>query len=289
MPRAVTPPAADIADQVAAALAEDIGSGDLTASLIPQATQITATLICRQAAILCGSDWLCETFRQCDNSIDITAHFEDGDCILPQATLFTLHGPARAILSGERTALNFIQTLSATATTTANYVAALKGYPTTLLDTRKTIPGLRLAQKYAVACGGGSNHRIGLFDALLIKENHILAAGSITAAINAARKRYQQRFLLEVEVETLTQLDEAIAAHVDRVLLDNMDIATIGAAVARSAGRVKLEASGGVTLKSITALAATGVDYISVGSLTKGIDPIDLSLRVVNFKSVNEG
>lgn len=261
--------------EVAAALAEDIGSGDLTAELIPEARQARAQIICREAAVLCGRPWLDEVFRQLDPAIDIRWQLDDGDAVAAGNPVCTLSGNARALLTGERTALNFLQFLSGTATLTRQYVEAVRGSGATILDTRKTVPGLRLAQKYAVRCGGGSNHRLGLHDAILIKENHILAAGSITSAVTAARRHGVP---IEVEVESLDQLDEAITAGTERVLLDNFDPQTMKKAVTHAAGRVQLEASGGVEIADVAAIAATGVDFISVGGLTKHVRAIDFSM-----------
>lgn len=261
--------------EVAAALAEDIGSGDLTAELIPAARQARAQIICREAAVLCGRPWLDEVFRQLDPAIDIRWQQDDGDVLTAGSPACTLSGSARALLTGERTALNFLQFLSGTATRTRQYVEAVRGSGATILDTRKTVPGLRLAQKYAVRCGGGSNHRLGLHDAILIKENHILAAGGIASAVTAARRHDVP---IEVEVESLAQLDEAIAAGAERILLDNFDTDLMQQAVARAGGRVQLEASGGVEIADVTAIAATGVDFISVGGLTKHVRAIDFSM-----------
>lgn len=266
-----------IQQQVQRALAEDIGSGDVTASLIPERQTVTAQVIAREAAILCGVDWFNETFTQLNNTIQIDWQANDGQQIKNDQVLCILKGPARPILSGERTALNFLQTLSGTATITQQYVAAIKGTSCQILDTRKTIPNLRLAQKYAVKCGGGMNHRIGLYDAVLIKENHISAAGSITLAVKQAQKDYPGLFL-EVEVETLEELGEAIKAGAKRVLLDNMDLATLKKAVAMNKGQLELEASGGINLETIRAVADTGVDFISTGSLTKHLHATDLSM-----------
>ncbi len=268
-----------VAAQVAAALAEDIGTGDLTAALIPAEAQAEATVICREAGVLCGRPWFDEVFRQLDPAIAIDWRAEEGAAITPEQLLCTLRGPARAILSGERAALNFLQTLSGTAAATARYVAAVAGTGVAILDTRKTLPGLRLAQKYAVAQGGGRNHRIGLYDMVLIKENHILAAGSIGAAVETARASVADDIKVEVEVEDLDEARQALEAGADILLLDNMDNATLRAAVELNAGRARLEASGGVSLESVRAIAETGVDYISVGALTKDLQALDLSMR----------
>ncbi len=273
-----TVPQAIIAAMVEAALAEDVGGGDLTAALIPANANAEATIITREACCLCGTAWVDQVFERLDPGVNVEWRHRDGAQLAAGDTICTLRGPARALLTGERTALNFLQMLSGTATATAQYVAALAGSKTQLLDTRKTIPGHRLAQKYAVRCGGGTNHRIGLFDAFLIKENHIAAAGSISAAIDAARANAPGK-LVEVEVETLAQLDEALAEQAEMIMLDNFDEATTRQAVARAAGRAKLEVSGNVDLARIASLGALGVDYISVGALTKHVRAVDLSMR----------
>ena len=264
--------------QVSAVLAEDIGSGDVTAALIPADRRAKAKVVCREAAILCGRPWFEAVFRHLDNTISIEWAANEGDELHADQTVCRLHGAARTILSGERTALNFLQTLSGTASCTRRYADALTGTGTRVLDTRKTLPGLRLAQKYAVACGGGANHRIGLFDMILIKENHIQSAGSIGAALSQARK-LQPELPLEVEVENLSQLEEALAGGAERILLDNMSIATLQEAVHLNDGRAKLEASGNVTIENIREIAQTGVDYIYVGGLTKHLQAIDFSMR----------
>jgi len=272
---------ADLADQVRRALAEDLCSGDLTAALVPATQAAVAAIITRQDAVLCGQAWVSEVFRQLDPAIGIAWQVAEGMRVAAGTRLCELRGPARPLLSGERTALNFLQTLSATATATRAYVDAVAGTRARILDTRKTIPGLRLAQKYAVRTGGAHNHRIGLFDAILVKENHIMAAGSIAAAVAAAR-RQSPGVLLEVEVETLAQAAEALAAGADRLLLDNFSLAQMADAVrlrdARSPG-TGLEASGGITLAGIRAIADTGVDFISIGDVTKNIRAVDLSMR----------
>ncbi len=273
-----TPSAPEITEQVRLALAEDLGSGDLTAGLIPADAYAEASVISREDAVLCGCAWFDETFRQLDARVLVRWEAADGARIRTGQRLCTLTGPARALLSGERTALNFLQTLSGTATQAARYAERLAGTATRVLDTRKTIPGLRRAQKHAVVCGGGRNHRMGLYDAILLKENHIMAAGSISAAIVQARAQHPG-VLLEVEVETLAELDEALAAAPDVIMLDNFDRAALREAVLRTAGRVKLEASGNVTLETLRAIAETGVDYISVGALTKDVRALDLSMR----------
>ena len=269
----------DIKECVQRALAEDLGSGDRTAALMPQAAQVQARVISRERAIVCGRAWFDEVFAQLDARVTLSWEIQDGDSVQAGQTLCTLRGPARAVLSGERTALNFLQTLSGTATTTRAYVDAVRGTAAVILDTRKTLPGLRRAQKYAVTCGGGQNHRMGLYDAILIKENHIRASGSISAALAAARAAGGEHVPLEIEVENLEQLHAALAAGAQRLLLDNFDLAGLRSAVAVTAGRARLEASGGVTLANLRAIAETGVDYISVGSLTKNVQAIDLSLR----------
>lgn len=272
-----------VAHTVNRALAEDVGTGDLTAQLIPESQVSRATVITRENAVLCGRDWVDETFRQIDSRVQITWSAADGDRIAANQMLCTIAGPARALLTGERTALNFLQTLSGTATTTAQYVDALTGTHCRVLDTRKTLPGLRLAQKYAVRCGGGTNHRIGLFDAILVKENHIAAAGSIAAAVGAARA-LSSKVLLEVEVENLAELDQALDAGVDRVLLDNFSLDDMRRAVSttrqhRNTG-IQLEASGNMSLATLPSVAATGVDFVSVGGLTKHVQAVDLSMRI---------
>lgn len=271
-----------ISENVSLALLEDIGGGDLTAQLIPASASARAIVIGREAMTVAGQPWVNEVFRQLDPDITVEWMCNDGDRIPPDVEICILKGPARAILTGERTALNFLQSLSATATTTARYVAAVAGTKVRVLDTRKTIPGLRLAQKYAVRCGGGENHRIGLFDAVLIKENHIISSGSIAAAVTAA-KEIHDSLAVEVEVESIAELREALAAGADRMLLDNFDIADLQHAidVNQEDGNpaADLEASGGITLETIRAIAETGVDYISVGALTKDINAVDLSMR----------
>jgi nicotinate-nucleotide pyrophosphorylase (carboxylating) len=278
----LTPPLpAGITTTVRTALSEDVGSGDLTAALIPEAQQAVATVITREAAVLCGRAWVDAVFAELGPAVSIDWYCRDGDAVAPGQQLCTLRGPARTILTGERTALNFLQTLSAVATTTRRYVEAVTGTRATILDTRKTIPGLRLAQKYAVRVGGGSNHRIGLYDGILIKENHIVAAGGITPAVHRARDQ-GATVLLEVEVETLAQAEEALRAGADRLLLDNFSTALMREAVAlrdQLAPRTGLEASGGIDLQSIRAVAETGIDFISVGDLTKNVRAIDLSMR----------
>jgi len=271
----------DLADQVARSLAEDVGSGDVTAALVAPGTRAVATLLTREAAVLCGTPWVDETFRQLDPAVRVTWRIGEGDKVDANTVLCDITGPARAILTGERTALNFLQTLSGTATATRRYVDAVAGTGCQILDTRKTLPGLRLAQKYAVRCAGGRNHRIGLYDMVLIKENHIVAAGGIAAALAQARA-LAPGIPVEIEVETLDEFRDALAARPDVILLDEFDDAAQRQAVAlnRAAGAaVKIEASGGVDLDTVRRIAATGVDYISVGSLTKHLHATDLSLR----------
>lgn len=270
---------ADIADTVRRALAEDVGAGDLTANLIPGATPARAQVISREDAVLCGTAWFDEVFRQLDRKVRVEWNARDGEPVRENQVLCTLAGPARAILTGERSALNFLQTLSGTATATRRYVEAIRGTKAVVLDTRKTLPGLRTAQKYAVRAGGGQNHRMGLYDAILIKENHIAAAGSVAAAVDAARRGAPAGTTVEVEVEDLAQLNEALAAGADRILLDNFSLKRLREAVLASAGRARLEASGGITLENIRAIAETGVDCISIGALTKHVRAVDLSLR----------
>lgn len=271
---------AAIAGQVRSALAEDVGAGDLTAGLIPADAQATARVLSREAAVVCGRDWFDAVFRQLDPAVQVVWQVADGDAVGADQILCELAGPARAILTGERCALNFLQTLSGTATATRRFVDALGDGRTRLLDTRKTLPGLRLAQKYAVRCGGGHNHRKGLYDAVLIKENHIAAAGSLTAAVHAARRQTPVGTPIEVEVETLDQLREALTAGAAQILLDNFSLPMMRDAVVIAAGRATLEASGGVAMDQLRAIADTGVDFISVGALTKHLRAVDLSMRV---------
>lgn len=268
----------DIKDIVAIALAEDIGRGDLTAALIPSERTAQATVITREDAVLCGQPWFLEVYRQLDTGIQVEWMAEDGDTISAGQLLCRLQGPASTLLTGERTALNFLQTLSGTATMTRRFVEAVAGTGAKILDTRKTLPGLRQAQKYAVAKGGGRNHRMGLYDAYLIKENHIMASGSISAAVRMARSQGPE-LSVEVEVEDLAELEEALEAGADVVLLDNFELATMVNAVVLNEGRAKLEASGNVDLDTVRSIAETGVDYISVGGLTKDLRAVDLSLR----------
>lgn len=261
------------------ALLEDVGGEDITAQLISENSSAKASVITRDAAVICGSGWFNEVYHQLDPNIEITWLVKDGQMVKANETLCHLQGKARNILTGERTALNFLQTLSGTATTVKKYVDALANFSTQLLDTRKTLPGFRFAQKYAVRCGGGTNHRMGLYDAYLIKENHIAACGSITAAVIKARELNVDK-VIEVEVENLTQLEEALAINTDIIMLDNFSLSNIQEAVNINNKRAKLEISGNVTLDNITQLAETGVDYISVGALTKHIKAIDLSMRI---------
>jgi nicotinate-nucleotide pyrophosphorylase (carboxylating) len=276
------PDADYIARTVRTALEEDVGTGDLTAQLIPADRASKATVITREDATLCGQAWFDEVFRQVDSRVRVTWKAADGDRVRANQLLCELSGPSRALLTGERTALNFLQMLSATATETSRYAEALKGTQCRVLDTRKTIPGLRLAQKYAVRCGGGTNHRIGLFDAILVKENHIAAAGSIPAAVAEARK-LSGTVMLEVEVETLDQLQQALDAKVDRILLDNFSHEDMRTAVritrAHANQGIELEASGNMSLETLRTVAETGVDFISVGGLTKHVRAVDLSMR----------
>jgi nicotinate-nucleotide pyrophosphorylase (carboxylating) len=277
----LVPVPVDLPQQVAAALAEDIRGGDLTAALIPPDKLGRATVITREPAIVCGIPYVQAAFRQVDPRVTFDWRVGEGDAVIADQILFLVHGPARALLTAERTSLNFLQLLSGTATAAHEYMALLAGTRCRLLDTRKTIPGLRTAQKYAVRVGGGHNHRIGLFDGILIKENHIAAAGSIEFAV-AAAKRNAGKVPVEVEVEDLAQLQEAIGAGADIALLDNFSLQKMRDGVAlnaRSSRPLKLEASGGITTESIRAIAETGVDFISVGSITKHVRAVDLSMR----------
>ncbi|AUY09458.1 carboxylating nicotinate-nucleotide diphosphorylase [Aeromonas caviae] len=281
----------DIRRAVRAALLEDLGdaltaldqpdaSADITAQLIPADRISTARVITREAGVFCGQPWVDEVFAQLGGEVKVEWKVQDGERLAPNQELFRLHGPARVLLTGERNALNFVQTLSGVATLTARYVAELEGTDCRLLDTRKTLPGLRSAQKYAVTCGGGKNHRIGLFDAYLIKENHILACGGIAEAISEARRLNPDK-PVEVEVESLAELEQALAARADIVMLDNFDIPMMQEAVRLNQGRAKLEVSGNVTLDTLAGYAATGIDFISVGALTKHVRALDLSMRFV--------
>lgn len=263
---------------IAAALLEDIGDGDITAQLIAPNTRLNMHLLCREQAVLCGREWFNQAFHQLDKAIEIGWLAADGDALDIDQTVCRLAGPARALLSAERTALNFLQTLSGTATTTAHYQKLIAHTGCKLLDTRKTIPHLRQAQKYAVRCGGGINHRMGLYDAFLLKENHLAACGGISVAVQQARK-IKPEVLLEVEVENLQQLQEAIDCHVDRVLLDNFSLTMLQQAVELNQRQIQLEASGDITQHNIAEVAESGVDYISIGALTKHVRAIDFSLR----------
>jgi len=269
-----------IHEMVKAALQEDISSGDITVELIPQAKLCRAQVITREPAVICGVEWVNEVFKQVDQTIEVIWKVKDGDAVVANTILFDVKGPAQGILTAERTALNFLQLLSGTATSTAAYVECLKSTKTKLLDTRKTLPLYRAAQKYAVTCGGGENHRMGLFDMFLIKENHIVACGSITKAIEKARSLYPDR-KIEVEVENLTEYQEALNAKPDIIMLDNFSLENIQVAVAKKYANIKLEISGNVSLENIADYAALGVDYISVGAITKHIKAIDLSMRVI--------
>ncbi|NJA04596.1 carboxylating nicotinate-nucleotide diphosphorylase [Methylococcaceae bacterium WWC4] len=264
--------------EIATYLAEDVGTGDLTAALIPSETQAVASVVARDAMVLCGRAWFDAVFRQLRPDVIVDWQFGDGDRVPAGGELCQVRGQARALLTGERTALNLLQTLSATATLARQYADAVEGTGCRVLDTRKTLPGLRVAQKYAVACGGCVNHRIGLFDAVLIKENHILAAGSIPAAIAAAR--VYAGVPVEVEVENLAEFEVAWQAGPDRIMLDNFSLADMAVAVVRNQGKVELEASGNITLENIREVAETGVDFISIGALTKNIKAVDLSMRI---------
>jgi len=259
-------------------LDEDIGSGDITAAIIPEASQAQAEVVTREDMILCGQAWFDAVFNHLDANVKIIWLASEGEAVKSGATLCKLSGSARALLTGERTALNLLQLLSATATVSRQYVDALAGTGCKVLDTRKTIPGLRNAQKYAVACGGCYNHRIGLYDGVLIKENHIMAAGSITRAIQAAREL--TALMVEVEVESMQELLEALAAKPDRIMLDNFSLDELRAAVKLNAGAIELEASGNIDLENIRTIAETGVDYISIGALTKHVKAVDLSMRI---------
>ena len=273
---------ADLGAQVDAALREDIGSGDVSAALVPAGQRVRGSIVTREAAILCGRAWADETFRRLDPQVRLGWHAADGARLAADQVIFEIEGPARAVLTGERTALNFLQLLSGTATATRRLVDAVAGTPCRILDTRKTLPGLRTAQKYAVRCGGGDNHRMGLYDRVLIKENHIAAAGSLTGAIEAAR-RSAPELTVEVEVESPAELEEALDAKPDIIMLDDFSLAALQAAVKLNQARgrpVKLEASGSVSLETVRAIAATGVDYISVGALTKHVRAVDLSMRL---------
>ena len=268
-----------IENNVAAALAEDIGSGDRTAQLIAAGAHATASVVCRSAAVLCGGAWFEACFRKLDPGVAIDWLVSEGSTIEPGQKLCTVHGTARALLTAERAALNFLQTLSAVATATRRYVDATAGTKARIVDTRKTLPGLRCAEKYAVRVGGGVNHRMGLFDGILIKENHIAAAGGVVAALREAARIAPPGVWTQIEVENFDQLRDALAAGAKMILLDNMSLEQMREAVGIAAGRAELEASGGITLENVHAVAATGVDRISIGSLTKDIEAVDFSMR----------
>jgi nicotinate-nucleotide pyrophosphorylase (carboxylating) len=267
-----------ISQQVSLALIEDLGAGDLTAGLLDAESRMRATIVCRETAVLCGVDWVTEVFRQLDPDLNLRWEAVDGERIEAGRSVCRLEGRARSLLSGERTALNYLQTLSGTATLARRYADAVAGTSVRILDTRKTLPGLRLQQKYAVTCGGCHNHRIGLFDAVLIKENHIHAAGSITEALKRAFEQAPAGTVIEIEVESLDELREALRAGAQRILLDNLDPGQLREAVAINAGQARLEASGGVNLETVRRIAETGVDDISVGALTKDVRAVDLSM-----------
>ena len=275
----IVPAAEVVLGNVRAALSEDVGSGDITAALIDQNSQATARVVTREDGVLCGGAWVDGVFAELDPSVGVEWHRADGQLIVAGDSLFTVHGPARSLLTGERTALNFLQLLSGTATTCRRYADLVAGTGVKLLDTRKTIPGLRVAQKYAVTCGGCHNHRMGLFDAFLIKENHIHACGGIAAAVRTARD-HAPGMPVEVEVETLEELRQALATACDRVMLDNFSLEQMAMAVDLAGGRVELEASGNVTEATLRSIAQTGVDFISIGALTKDCKALDLSMRM---------
>jgi len=275
----VSPPSELIQADVERAFAEDIGAGDATAELLPANATASAALTCREDAVMAGIDWFNACFRRLDPQVQIEWTVRDGDRVAAGSVICRLRGKARALVTAERSALNFLQLLSGTATATAAHVAAVAGTEVRVLDTRKTVPGLRLAQKYAVRCGGGHNHRVGLYDAILVKENHIIAAGSIKAAAEAAR-RLHPKLLLEIEVENLDELQQALDAGADRIMLDNFTLPLMREAVSIAKGRAELEISGNVDLSTIGEYASTGVDFISVGALTKHVRAVDLSLRL---------
>jgi nicotinate-nucleotide pyrophosphorylase (carboxylating) len=272
---------AEIERNVAQALAEDVGAGDWTALLTPEGTTSHATIQCRSAAVLCGQAWVSACLRKLDANCEVTWLAQEGQSLEPGTTVCEIAGDTRALLTGERTALNFLQTLSAVSTVTRRHVDAVAGTRAAIVDTRKTLPGLRLAQKYAVRVGGGKNHRLGLYDGVLIKENHIAAAGGVTAALQAARRVAPASVWIQIEVENFAQLDEALAGGAKMILLDNMTPDEMRQAVKITAGRAELEASGGITFENVRAIAETGVDRISIGSLTKDIKAVDLSMRFV--------
>lgn len=277
----MTPPCAmtgPYTTDVIAYLQEDIGSGDITANIIPETVQAEAVVITRETMVLCGQSWFDAVFKHLNAGVSIVWSVNEGETVSEGTTLCKLSGSARALLTGERTALNLLQTLSATATIARHYADAIAGTGCKVLDTRKTIPGLRKAQKYAVTCGGCPNHRIGLYDGVLIKENHIITAGSIAKAVSLVRR--QTSVPVEVEVESLEEFQEAVAARPDRIMLDNFSLDDMRTAVAMNAKEIELEASGNITLENIRTIAETGVDYISIGALTKNIKAIDLSMRI---------
>ena len=271
--------ASAVRENVRAALKEDLGGGDLTAKLIPAHARARATVITREAAVVCGTAWFAACFRKLDPKIKIRWKARDGDSILAGQVLCEISGKTRAMLSAERPALNFLQLLSAAATRTRRYIEAVKGTRAAIMDTRKTLPGLRIAQKYAVKVGGGKNHRIGLFDGILIKDNHVIAAGGIAQALQQAKQNANRRVSIQIEVQNLKELEEALRAGAKLILLDNFSLELLRDAVQITAGRAQLEASGGINLESVRAIAETGVDRISVGSLTKDVKAIDLSMR----------
>jgi nicotinate-nucleotide pyrophosphorylase (carboxylating) len=279
-PQLTAPDSAVVQRNIRAALAEDVGSGDITAALISAGSRATGRVISREDGVLCGQPWVNAVFADLDEAVRLEWHRADGQVVTAGDTLFTVEGPARSLLTGERCALNFLQLLSGTATTSHRYADVVSETNAKLLDTRKTIPGLREAQKYAVRCGGCHNHRIGLYDAFLIKENHITACGGIAAAVKAAMN-YAPGKPVEVEVENLAELEEALAAACDRIMLDNFSLEHTVQAVNLSNGRVELEASGNVTEATLLAIAQTGVDFISIGALTKDCKPLDLSMRLM--------
>ncbi len=268
-----------IRSDVCRALAEDIGSGDVTADLLPESRCATARVVTREAAILCGQKWFDGCFNALDSAVRVNWQADEGSPVRPGQALCEISGSVRALVTAERSALNFLQTLSATATVTAAYVSAIRGTRASILDTRKTLPGLRRAQKYAVRVGGGKNHRMGLYDAILIKENHIAAAGSLSAAVTRARLLHPQ-IMVEVEVENFGELREALESGVDRIMLDEFELDELMQAVVEVDGRVPLEVSGGVGMDRVRAIAETGVDYISIGALTKHVHAVDLSMRI---------
>ncbi len=282
--RPVAPEAAVVAAHVRQALEEDVGGGDVTAALIGDATRARARVLCRESAVLCGRPWFDQVYTQLDERVSVAWRADDGELLSPDQCVCVVEGPARSLLTGERTALNFIQMLSGTATAARRCAEAVKGTRARILDTRKTIPGLRLAQKYAVRCGGCENHRLGLYDAILIKDNHIFAAGSVAGAVSAAR-RLNPDLSVEVEVESLAQLKQAIEAGADIIMLDNFRREALREAVSITAGRAKLEISGNVPPEEIRALAETGVDYISLGALTKNVQAIDFSMDFEPLRS----